>query len=241
MKMDGYLYTHPGGRSYNEDSAVFLEKEEHGIYVVADGLGGHEHGELASKCVCDSIVQGWPEHEITDRKQWLGQQISKANDALMELQTEIQANAKSTVVVLTIDDERATWANVGDSRLYYFHDGEIACITEDHSVSYKKYKAGEITRWQIGQDEDQSCLLRSLGGKERNQPDIHDTIAGLKAGDAFLLCTDGVWEYLQEEEMLIDLLKTHTSEEWAEHLLLRVMERIPEDNDNLTLLAVRLE
>ncbi len=108
-------------------------------------------------------------------------------------------------------------------------------------MSYKKYKAGEITKEEICRDEDQSCLLRAIGNKERSEPDIHVCDAELEAGDAFLLCTDGVWEYLKDEEILIDLLKAEDARQWGELLLLRIMERIDGENDNLTLLTLILK
>lgn len=240
MRLDGYLYTNAGGRSYNEDSAAFKEEDGHGIFVVADGLGGHQHGEMASACVRDSLIEGWDASAGEDRAEQLREQIAIANQKLLDLQQEQQCTMKSTVVALTVDENSATWAHVGDSRLYYLHRNTIWNITEDHSVSYKKYKAGEITRAQICFDEDQSCLLRTLGNKERCEPDIHASGELLEPGDAFLLCSDGVWEYLYDEEILIDLLKAETAEEWAELLLLRVIARLEPENDNLTLLTVML-
>jgi serine/threonine protein phosphatase PrpC len=145
------------------------------------------------------------------------------------------------VVALAIDGNRAVWANVGDSRLYYLHEGRIYSCTEDHSVSYKKYKAGEITREEICTDEDQSRLLRTLGSEVRNEPDVKICDVPLVPGDAFLLCSDGVWEYLRDEEIAIDLLKARNARKWAELLLLRLMNRISGENDNLTLLALILK
>ncbi|MCH5264943.1 MAG: serine/threonine-protein phosphatase [Lachnospiraceae bacterium] len=240
MKLDGYVYTNQGGRDYNEDSAAIQETDGHGIYIVADGLGGHLHGEMASACVRDSLIEGWNPYEEQDRGQSLMEQIVEANQKLIELQREQQSTMKSTVVVLTIDEERGAWAHVGDSRLYYIHGNAIQSITEDHSVAFKKYKAGEITREQIAWDEDQSSLLRSLGNNDHCEPAIHVQEDALESGDAFMLCSDGVWEYLHDEEILIDRLKAETAKEWAELLLLRMIERIDTGNDNLTLLTVIL-
>lgn len=240
MVFDSFIYTSQGGRAYNEDSAGSRQEGPDGIFVVADGLGGHQFGEVASACVKDALLEGWHPGEA-DRPEWIRRQIEEANRKVLAIAQERKSVLKSTVVALAIEGERAVWANVGDSRLYYLHGGRIERITEDHSVAYKKYKAGEIRREQIGQDEDQSCLLRAVGSQDRYEPDVCICDAPLEAGDAFLLCTDGVWEYLKDEEILIDLLKAETAEEWAELLLLRVMGRIGEDNDNLTLLTLMLK
>lgn len=241
MEFDTYLYTNPGSQQENEDSAIFSTKGEHGIFIVADGLGGHRHGRLASQCVTSSLSNAWTLEETENRAIWLNQQIQTANEKLLTLQKEYHARLKSTVVVLAIDKAKAVWAHTGDSRLYYLHDRTIRHITADHSVSYKKYKAGEITRTQINQDADQSCLLRSLGGEDRFQPELSEASNDLEPGDGFLLCSDGIWKYLYDEEVLIDLLKAGTAQEWAELLLLRVISRIQPETDNLTLMTILLQ
>lgn len=240
MVFDAFLYTNQGGRAYNEDSAGFRQEGADGIFVVADGLGGHQFGEVASACVRDALLESWHPGEA-DREGWIRTRIAEANRKVLAIARERKSVLKSTVVALVIEGEQAVWANVGDSRLYYLHGDRIERITEDHSVAYKKYKAGEITRQQIGQDEDQSCLLRAVGSEDRNEPDVCVCDVPLEPGDAFLLCTDGVWEYLKDEEILIDLLKAETAEQWAELLLLRIMGRIKGENDNLTLLTLMLK
>lgn len=240
MVIDEFEFTNQGGRSYNEDSIGSKQEGGCGIFVVADGLGAHQFGEVASECVRDVLLEDWHPGE-PDRQEWIKMQIAEANRRVLAIQKEKGSVLKSTVVALAIDGERAVWANAGDSRLYYLHGSGIRSITEDHSVAYKKYKAGEITREEIAQDEDQSCLLRSIGGEDRNEPDIHCPDVPLEAGDAFLLCSDGVWEYVKDGEILIDFLKAETAEDWAELLLLRLMDRIDGKNDNLTLLTLMLK
>lgn len=240
MIFDEFAFTNQGGRSYNEDSVGSRQDGGCGIFVVADGLGGHQFGEVASACVRDVLLEGWQPNEA-NRQEWIKMQIAEANRRVLAIEQDRKCVLKSTVAVLAIDGERAVWANVGDSRLYYLHQSRIAGVTEDHSVAYKKFKAGEITREQIGQDEDQSCLLRSIGGEDRNEPDVYASEFPLEAGDAFLLCSDGVWEYVKDEEILIDLLKAETAKDWAELLLLRLMDRIDGKNDNLTLITLMLK
>ena len=237
MTFDKFEYSNKGGRSYNEDSTGSKVIGSRGLFVVADGLGGHAFGELASKCAVETLLEGFgADLEIT--QDFLADRIAEANRRILKLQQEKGEIMKSTVVSLLINDETAYWAHVGDSRLYYFRDGELCYCTEDHSVAYKKYKAGEIGRDDISKDEDQSQLLRSLGGRDRNEPVVSLYPAPLLDGDAFLLCSDGVWEYLRDEEVLIDLLKSENAEQWAEHLLMRMMDRIEGENDNLSLITL---
>lgn len=236
MKIDSFLYTNTGGRDHNEDAVGQCALPKGGLFVVADGLGGHMYGERASAFVVQSLTEAEPPSDKADVADWLESQIEEANAGLLSLQDETRSNMKSTVVTLLLQGNEARWANVGDSRLYYFHGGELSFVTEDHSVAYKKYKAGEITRAQIATDEDQSSLIRSLGNKERHQPALGGAM--LMPGDGFLLCSDGLWEYLQDGEILIDYLKSDSAEEWAEHLLLRVVARQKPGTDNLSLVTV---
>lgn len=236
MKLDSYLFTNTGGRGCNEDAVGSLAIPEGGLFVVADGLGGHVHSEQAAETVIRVLTGEEPPEDAGP--DWLAERIDLANEQVQELQQQTSSNMKSTVVALLIRGDTAHWANVGDSRLYYFHQGELAEVTEDHSVAYKKYRAGEITRWEIGSDPDQSSLLRSLGNAQRHQPDCHTAEAPLEPGDGFVLCSDGLWEYVPDGEILVDYLKAETAEEWAKLLLLRAIDRIQSGNDNLSLITV---
>lgn len=236
MTLDVFSFTDMGGRSENQDSVGMEKKAGTGIFVVADGLGGHQFGQLASNCVVETLVNKWQENKNPDSEN-LAEWIRAANDAVLAVQAEKQCTTKSTVVVLSVFEEKAIWAHSGDSRLYYIHNDEIADITEDHSVAYIKYKAKEIPRTAIATDEDQSSLLRTLGSETRWEPDVSNAVT-LKKGDAFLLCSDGFWEYVLDEEILIDRLKSISAMEWCALLLLRVAERIRDGSDNLSLITL---
>ena len=236
MKLDSFTYSVTGGRDENQDCVGKCETETAGIYVVADGLGGHRFGRQAAECVVNTLLKAWnPDADMDEAV--LTEQIGAANQAVLALQQENTGTTKSTVVALTIRNKKAVWGNSGDSRIYYIHSDRLTKITEDHSVAYKKYKAGEITRDEIATDEDQSSLLRALGNTARWEPDTYceENITG---GDAFLLCSDGFWEYVMDEEILVDFLKSRTAKEWAQQMLLRAAERINPGNDNLSLITV---
>lgn len=240
MILDKYEFSSRGSRYCNEDAVGSRVEGDSGIFVAADGLGGHSFGEAASACVRDTLLEGFPCQE-ENTAWWLERQFAEANRRVCALQEEKGKILKSTAVVLSIIGNEAVWAHVGDSRLYYIHNGRLAAYTEDHSVAYKKYKAGAISRQEIAFDEDQTALLRSIGGKDHNEPAIRAYEKPLCPGDAFFLCTDGAWEFLDDAEIVIDLLKSENARQWVEFLLLRLMERIKGGNDNLTMLAVMLK
>lgn len=235
--LDVFEFSSRGGRSYNEDTADCRYDSDNGIFVVADGLGGHSMGELASACVAETIISSW-NGMGQDTYNYIKSLVSYANDRVLALQKEKNTVMKSTLAMLAIEGRKSVWANSGDSRVYFFHQDALHDFTEDHSVAYKKYKAGEISRDMIGTDEDQSRLLKTIGSDERFEPDVKFADIELLPGDAFLLCSDGVWEFLKDEEILIDLFKAENAERWAELLLTRVMERVNGENDNLSLITI---
>lgn len=238
MTLDCFRFTNPGGRSHNEDAVGTRKTENGSLFVLADGLGGHRMGECASKCIVDSLLGAPAPLEEESLEGWLQTQIPRSNQALLALQKEHRAVMKSTVVALLIRENGAAYANVGDSRLYCIQDDAITGFTRDHSVAYKKYESGQITRAQLPTDEDQSSLLRSLGREDHCEPETYVIDTPPQKGDAFLLCSDGLWEYIRDEEILVDYLKADSAEEWGKLLLLRAMDRIPPKNDNLSLITV---
>lgn len=257
MKLESFVFSDIGSREENQDRTAFAESGERGLYLIADGLGGHRNGRMAADCAADRVLVSWKKDNADTGKPIqieaekdaaempvdsvrLTEWIRQANDVILAMQKEQSCQAKSTMAVLMVNHTRATWAHTGDSRIYRLHDGQIASVTEDHSVAFKKYKAGEIRKEDIPTDEDQSSLLRSLGTEKRWEPTVDGTDT-LEAGDAFLLCSDGFWEYVLDEEILVDCLKAESAKEWASLMLLRAAERIKQGNDNLSLITVMVQ
>lgn len=237
MRISAYCYTNRGGRDHNEDSVRCFAGEGRGAFVVADGLGGHGKGEVASALAADALFQGCS--DSAPGPEDLLELFRQANETVMSGQREPgQEEMKTTAVVLSIDGDRAAWGHIGDSRLYRFSGGTLTQETRDHSVTFMKYLGGEISYMDICHDDDRSSLLRALG-KLPCKPEAGQ--ADLRPGEAFLLCSDGFWEYVYREEMLADLLKSETPEQWARNMLLRHIRRTPEGNDNFSLIAVFAE
>ena len=242
MELDAYRYTNPGGRSRNEDSADCAIVENRALFVLADGLGGHQDGDQASGLVVHTLLQQWRscprDGEAGETwPVWLSQAIEQANRQVLALQKAQGCTMKSTVAALVLEGGQAAWAHVGDSRIYHLSGGHVRHATQDHSVTYKKFLAGEIGRLDINFDEDRASLLRVVGDESRCVPE-GDGCAVLP-GDGFLLCSDGFWEHLYDEEILIDFLKSPSAQAWAEAMLVRALPRFAPGSDNLTLIAIR--
>lgn len=229
-------YTDTGGRAGNEDCVLHAATGTQDLcLVVADGLGGHGGGELASAEACRTICGGWNGRSspsiLTDL-------LQAAHRNVTALQTP-QCAMKSTAVVLTVTDSRVAWAHVGDSRLYHFYGGKLVFQTKDHSASQIAVMLGDITPDQIRFHEDRSRVLRALGQEGNLKVDAQEEPL-MPGSHAFLLCTDGFWEYVLESEMESDLLQSSSPEDWLERMCSRLKQRVPNDNDNNTAAAVWL-
>lgn len=230
-------YTDIGGRPRNEDSVLQATFGPNRLcVVVADGLGGHGGGELASSAVVHTVCDGW---DGCSSPAILTDLLQQAHKNVTALQTP-QCAMKSTAVALMVADGRAAWAHVGDSRLYHFRNGTLVFQTRDHSASQIAVLLGDITPDQIRFHEDRNRVLRALGQEGSLNVDAQEEEL-IPGSHAWLLCSDGFWEYVLEREMEADLRAASGPEDWLERMRARLKARIPADNDNNTAAAVWLE
>lgn len=230
-------YSDIGGRSCNEDSVKIKDVGGDRVCaVLSDGLGGHGGGDVASKAAVETICGSW---NGTATPASLTELAMGVHRQILSLQTEA-CKMKSTLVILAIDGTRIDYAHVGDSRLYHFVNGKIVFQTKDHSASQIAVLLGQITPDQIRFHEDRARIFRALGqdgdlvvdaAEETLEPGKH----------VFLLCSDGFWEYVYENEMESELAKSSSPEEWIANMRKIHKTRIPSDNDNNTAAALWLD
>lgn len=223
-----------GGKTVNDDTVKILQ--ERGVYVfVGDGLGGYAGGQMASSIAADTMIEAAQQENLLSEEK-LVQVANKANEAVKKLQEEQQGNMKTTCVFLGIENRTVRWMHIGDSRLYHFRRGKLKTQTKDHSVSQLAVMMGEITVDKIRFHEDRNRVLRALGS-DSAKPEISKEMDAAP-GDAFLLCTDGFWEFVYEKEMEKLLRKAKEPEVWLREMEKLLRTRIPEDTDNYTAAAV---
>ena len=232
--IDIYAYTSQGGREFNEDFVGYTHTSDGAVAVLSDGLGGVGGGEIASSIIVDTVID--EPYDCEDPAEWLSERLARADARVKEQQHTLHNEMKSTAVALRISGDRAVWAHIGDSRLYFIRDGVIAEVTADHSVAFKKYLSGRISRSQSLSDEDKNSLVSSVGGPDACVPELGGRFT--HPGDGFVLCSDGAWENLLDQEIAFDRLKAQTAEEWARLLLLRILDRMAPDADNLSVITV---
>ena len=231
-----------GGRKQNQDYCCYSIKDQASCWVLADGLGGHRGGEIASKLASDKILESFEVNpEISSSA--LTKYLETAQAAVIKRQKEepMFFSMRTTIVVLIADLQSAMWAHIGDSRLYHFRSGRIIFQTKDHSVPQAMADAGDIAPEEIRLHEDRNRLLRALGKEGDLRPVIKEEPVPLQNGDAFLLCTDGFWEYVTETEMEVDIARSNNPDEWLEKMELRIQERAKEGHDNYSAIAVFVE
>ncbi len=213
MQIESYAISDKGMvRSRNEDS--FYCGDDLNLYVVADGMGGHRGGDVASKLAVEEIarvVRKWgsdDEKEITGVEGLHPETDSKLELALKRANRKIWEESNSnpeyrgmgtTATAVFITDTEATIAHVGDSRAYLVRNSEIRQITEDHSWVNEQVKAGFITNEEARTHRLKNLITRSLG----HEADVKVDVLRLKIekGDLFLLCSDGLTNLINDDEM----------------------------------------
>jgi PPM family protein phosphatase len=229
-----------GGRDKNEDYIGYMEESgEYGCWIVADGLGGHNGGEMASKFAVDSFLKSFSSTP-TISEEGILEHIKQAQNLILCEQKKQQrlSQMRTTIVILAYNNKEAIWAHLGDSRLYYFSKKKLALQTKDHSVSQYAVDIKDITMMEIRYHEDRNKLLKVLGTEGSLKPSILQPPIRVKPGDAFLLCTDGFWEYVYEVEMEQDLEAAKCVENWLENMMRRHKSRATMDCDNYSALCI---
>ncbi len=242
MPFDIALSTHVGGRQPNEDFCTFAKTATGLFLVLADGMGGHQAGELASHYFCEAAVANLPRHDnpfAQSPKETMEELLQSATRSFQEhlAAQHPGVDAHTTCVLAWLDNDRCVVAHVGDSRLYHLTPERIAWRTRDHSIAQLLLDQGEISEEELKTHPDQGALYRSIGPKDTPRPSI-TLLAGLKPGAAVLVCSDGFWTHAPEADMLA-LINSNDLAAALDTLVATVAECAGEDGDNVTALCAR--
>ena len=241
MELEIAILSRAGGRSVNEDACGFWPAQHSCFCVLSDGAGGHGGGDVASKTVVREILGHFRVDEDGSAS-GIRAAMQHANEALVEEQRSSRqlADMRATVVVLAIDFEgaRARWGHLGDSRLYCLRRGRIVAQTRDHSVVQGMVEAGYLQPHELRSSPERSKLLNALGNREGFEPRVQREAFELESGDKFLLCSDGLWEYVEECELEQSIDGHASAEAWLLALESRVLARGRTKQDNYSALAV---
>lgn len=234
--------TGKGTRATNEDYLGMIDLGSKGFCcALADGAGGHGNGALAARLTIDSVLNGFRDNPMFAPAS-LASLISRAEQTLSEEQplSASRMYMSATVVLLCIEpvQGRALWAHWGDSRLYWFRDRRVLRMTEDHSVVQQLQHAGMYPNEDLRTLPNRNVLAGAVGAQSQVPPTVLRESMDLQPGDAFLLCSDGLWENLREVEMEAALAEADRPDAWLQSMTDAATAKARNAQDNISGLAV---
>ena len=244
LALEVALMSDRGGRKYNEDACGHWHSQQHLCCVLADGAGGHGGGDIASRLAVQELIGRFSERPAS-RATELDDLLRTTNEVLIgqRVPGTAKQDMHSTVVCLVLDfvGHRALWGHAGDSRMYWFRRGKLLQRTRDHSLVQSLIDSGLVTVDQSRLHPKRSELRSALG----IAPDVLEVTTGEGAdavapGDVFLLCTDGLWEYLDDEALESSLVSSPNPGAWLGELSRQVRNAASHkaSHDNFSALTV---
>ncbi len=229
-------------RTNNEDACFVLLPDK--VYVVADGVGGGNAGEIASRTavsqianyIVDNPISKMVEpYEIVDYFRTCVEKASK-NIYVMSQKYEQNHGMATTVVIVYANKGKAYITNVGDSRAYLLRQGELIQLTEDHTYVNTLVKAGVISKEEAKLDERKHVITRALGAEPEVEPDFFQV--DIAKDDIIIICTDGLYDEVGDEEMIQVLQKNQSMSEACKALVATANEN--GGHDNITIIGLRV-
>ena len=197
MKFTIFQETRTGARKSNQDRLGYTYSREALLLIVADGMGGHLHGEVAAQIAVQYVTEAFQREarpKIEDPFLFLLKGITSAHHAILDYAgaKDLQETPRTTCVACLVQDSVAYWAHVGDSRLYHLRQGRVQAVTKDHSRVQMLVDQGRIREESVAAHPDRNKIYNCLGSESAPQVDLSRKTV-LEQGDTLLLCSDGLW------------------------------------------------
>lgn len=229
-------------RSNNEDACFVLLPDK--VYVVADGVGGGNAGEIASRTAVNEIANYVVEHPIAEMKNkyaivnYLQDCVDKANEKIFSMSNTYQENSgmATTLALVYVSGGKAFIANVGDSRVYLFRSGKLVQLTEDHTYVNTLVKAGILSAQEAAADERKNVITKALGAYKTVEPDFFQV--EILKDDIFIICTDGLYDEVDTGEIVMVLKTIWSMSEVCAELVSRANKN--GGHDNITIIGLRV-
>ena len=243
IAIDACAAQHQGDRKEQQDRVAILphaRRKGVALAVVADGMGGHTGGALAAEQVVHTAKTNLDQFLGADEspQQMLRNSMQEAHTMIKASRFMNEKDPHSTAVMLLLQPGRVTWGHCGDSRLYHFRGKQLVRRTVDHSYVEHLVASGKITAQQALTHPNRNVLLASLGGQEDPRVSL-DEVTELMAGDAFVLCSDGLWGYFDDGE-LASVVADNSARRACELLIDKARQRANGGGDNLSLAIIKL-
>jgi len=243
-KLSFQQITSAGDRDYNQDYMLNKIDEDYSLFVLADGLGGHQAGEKASRYFCHSFIhlasQYAPFLQKSPRNcvaKWFDASINMMADAFQG--DPVAKDAYTTCVILILTNKFVLSVHCGDSRLYRLDQHGIKWRTHDHSMTQQLLDEGTLEEYKMGTHPDQNKLTRSININHKYPPEINIDLPPV-CGETFVLCSDGFWEFTKEHEF-ITLANKAVSRDYLLKQAKLAIFRSGGKSDNLTIQWIRIK
>lgn len=241
MEFSINLLSRIGGRATNEDRAAYVRTEESLLLVVADGMGGHDLGEVAAEIVVRTFTEAFARGagaRIEDPAEFLvttshAAHLGVTEHALAERLDDIPG---STCVACVVQDGRAWWVHAGDSRFYHLRGGRALARTRDHSLMRQVADSFGLTEEEAASLAGRNVIYSCIGGYQNPQLET-GSAAALQQGDVLLLCSDGLWGAVSDDEIAL-ALRPGALAECLPRLAASAEARAGSTSDNVTAVAL---
>jgi serine/threonine protein phosphatase PrpC len=243
MNFSIHQASHIGNRKYNQDRAAYAYSSDALLLVLADGMGGHLHGELAADSAIRTFAESFDREaqpRIADPMEFISATMRLANERIMRFPHDKTMGGfpGSTCVAALIQDDRMYCGHAGDSRLYVLRDGAVSFKTRDHSMVQQWVEWGVISAEEARVNPQRNQIINCLGGMENMFSMDRSEPVPLQPGDVLLLCSDGLWEPFVDEEFFGAFVSGPVGDT-LDNLIARALEREGGKSDNITGIAVR--
>jgi serine/threonine protein phosphatase PrpC len=241
MKFSVYQESRQGPRKSNQDRVAYCYSRDALCMVIADGMGGHLHGEVAAQIASQFIAEAFQrsaQPRLADPLKFLLESITNAHHAIVDYANvrSLLETPRTTCVACIVQDGLAHWAHVGDSRLYLIRNGRVEGQTKDHSRVQILVDAGRVREEAVAAHPDRNKIFNCLGQMGPPKVDLSRRIA-LRHGDVILMCTDGLWGPLTSKHICEELLRADVLQ--AVPKLLDMAEvRAGREGDNASVVAM---
>jgi PPM family protein phosphatase len=242
MKFSVFQLSRKGGRAKNEDRMGYCYTRSSGIFILADGMGGHPQGEVAAQLALQAVsalFQKQAVPEVVDVAAFLTSAVMTAHRQILHfaIAKGMLDTPRTTLVVALVQAGAVTWLHCGDSRLYFVRQGELLARTRDHSFFEQHQAAARGTN--LPERINRNILFTCLGSPTKPVFDITGPIP-LQQGDRLMLCSDGLWDSLSDAEIVDDLTNKHVSEAVPE-MVEKALRKAGAGSDNVTCIALEWE
>jgi len=245
MQFTIYQESRKGGRKNNEDRLAHSYSRDALLMVVADGMGGHYYGEVAAQIAVQTMIDTFQREArptIEDPFLFLQKNIYAAHQSIIGYSSvrHLVDSPRTTLIACLIQNNVAYWVHAGDSRLYLIRNGKIIDRTRDHSIVQHLIDTGKITAEQAEEHPDRNRIYSCLGGPQFPDLDLSRKTP-LQAGDIVVLCSDGIWGVLPNDDILAQSLSMEELLKSAPYFMDRAEAIGGPHGDNLSMIAVRWE